>query len=337
MARRPILALLAFALLPALALADPVDYRPLGLPVGPFTLTERSGKTVSRDDLLGKVWVAHFFFTTCTGPCTKTLPAMRELQRRFAGKPDVRLVSITVNSSHDTLERLRQYADEVGADAPQWLFLTGDEEEVHRIIRTSFFQGVERNPEATGSGQDVTHTPNLLVIDREGNINGYADGTQPESASVIARQVRQLAGRRYWLPAVNAGLNSLCTLLLLAGYGAIRRRAERLHIVLMASALVTSAMFLACYLYFHFVVLGAEPTRFRGEGWVRITYFAILLTHTVLAMVVAPLALVVAGLGILDRRTWHARLARWTLPIWLYVSITGVVVYGMLYQLYPPY
>jgi len=104
-----------------------------------------------------------------------------------------------------------------------------------------------------------------------------------------------------------------------------------------ASALAASATFLAGYLYFHFAVLDGRPTRFAGEGWVRPMYFAILVSHTVLAVVVAPLALYVTWQGLRDQRPRHVRVARWTLPLWLYVSITGVVVYALLYQVYPPY
>ena len=337
MVRRPLVALATLLALAAAARADDL-YRPLpDLKLGPFKLEERHGQTISPEDLRGKVWVAHFFFTTCPGPCTKTLPTMRELQRLFKGKPDVRLVSVTVNSSHDTPERLRQFADDMGADRDQWLFLTGPESEVHEVIKTAFFQAVARNPSPKNPGEDVDHSAHLLVIDRDSNIDGYADGTRPESAEVVAARVRQLAARRYVLPAVNAVLNTLCTLLLVAGYVAIRRRAERVHIACMVAALVTSAVFLTSYLYFHFAILGGEPTRFRGEGWVRTAYFAVLLSHTVLAAVVAPLALYVSYQGLRDRRPRHVRVARWTLPVWLYVSVTGVVVYWVLYQVYPPY
>ena len=85
------------------------------------------------------------------------------------------------------------------------------------------------------------------------------------------------------------------------------------------------------------VVQEGRPTEFRGAGWVRVVYFTILSTHTVLAAVVAPLALFVAYQGLRDRRPRHVRVARWTLPIWLYVSVTGVVVYALLYLVYPPY
>jgi uncharacterized membrane protein YozB (DUF420 family) len=137
------------------------------------------------------------------------------------------------------------------------------------------------------------------------------------------------------LPSVNATLNGTSAVLLTLGYAAIRRRRVRLHQACMLTALGVSAAFLACYLYYHFVVKNGRPTPFTGEGWVRATYFAILLSHTVLAAVVAPLALATAYLGLRGRLVRHVRLARWALPIWLYVSVTGVVVYWMLYRLYP--
>jgi protein SCO1/2/putative membrane protein len=337
---RPLLAAVLLAslsaLFPFLRDDDPA-YSPAGIDVGPFTLTERGGQAVSRDDLRGKVWVAHFFYSRCQGPCNKTMPAMRELQERFRGKPDVRLVSISVDPADDTPELLRRYAEDQGANPEQWLFLTGTEEGVHEVIRKSFVHAVERNPNARSPGDAFTHASSLLVIDRRGVLDGYVDGTRPDAAEVVARHVREVASRRYFLPAVNAALNATSAVLLVAGYLAIRRRRETLHMALMLLALGVSALFLACYLYFHFVVQGGQPTAFRGEGWVRPVYFAILLSHTALAAVVPPLALYVAYQGLRDRRPRHVRVARWTLPLWLYVSVTGVVVYVMLYQLYPPY
>jgi protein SCO1/2/putative membrane protein len=305
--------------------------------VTPFELEERSGATFRPEQLHGKVWIAHFFFTTCPGPCVKTMPGMQRLQQVFAGKPDVALVSITVHSAHDTKELLQGYATSKGADPKQWLFLTGPEEHVHQVIQKSFFKAVEKDEKPKDPDNAVTHSPELLLIDRDGNIRGYVDGQDPRAIDALIARTRELAGQKYLLPAVNAGLNGLCTLLLVVGYVAIRRRSEPVHITCMLTALGVSAVFLASYLFFHFVVQGGQPTSFRGEGWVRGTYFAILLTHTALAIVVAPLALFTAYQGLRDRRPRHVRIARWTLPIWLYVSVTGVVVYCMLYQLYPPY
>lgn len=137
------------------------------------------------------------------------------------------------------------------------------------------------------------------------------------------------------LPTVNACLNGFSALLLVAGYVAVRRRWLRLHIACMASALAVSALFLASYLYYHFAIRGGQPTYFQGPAPARTVYLAILLSHTILAVVAAPLALYTAYLGIRGRLPRHVAVARWTLPIWLYVSVTGVVVYWMLYQLYP--
>jgi uncharacterized membrane protein YozB (DUF420 family) len=103
----------------------------------------------------------------------------------------------------------------------------------------------------------------------------------------------------------------------------------------MLTALVVSTLFLVSYVYYHFGVKGGERTTFAGEGWVRPVYYAVLLSHMVLAAVVVPLALFTAYLGLRDKLPRHVRLARWTLPLWLYVSVTGVVVYWMLYHLFP--
>jgi protein SCO1/2/putative membrane protein len=120
------------------------------------------------------------------------------------------------------------------------------------------------------------------------------------------------------------------------GYAAIRRRAINLHKTCMLSALVVSVIFLGCYLYYHLVIRHGEPTRFSGPVVARRIYLTILLSHTLLAMLTAPLALFTAYQGLRGRFKEHVRVARWTLPIWLYVSITGVIVYAMLYHLYPP-
>lgn len=142
------------------------------------------------------------------------------------------------------------------------------------------------------------------------------------------------------LPTLNAALNAASALLLVTGYAAVRGRRLRLHKACMLSALAVSALFLASYLYFHFVVRGGRPTYFSerapgSPGWVRSLYFGVLLSHTVLAAAAAPLALVTAYLGLRDRLARHVRVARWALPVWLYVSVTGVAVYWMLYRLYP--
>ncbi len=134
------------------------------------------------------------------------------------------------------------------------------------------------------------------------------------------------------LPAVNATLNGIAATLLAAGYVCIRRGRIDLHRRCMLAAFSTSALFLVSYLVYHAQV-GSRP--FTGEGPVRVVYFTILVSHIFLAAAILPLAIVTLRRGLRRDDARHAALARWTLPIWLYVSVTGVAVYWMLYQLYP--
>jgi uncharacterized membrane protein YozB (DUF420 family) len=138
----------------------------------------------------------------------------------------------------------------------------------------------------------------------------------------------------HYLPHVNASLNALATVLLIMGYVWIRQCREQAHRVTMVSSFAVSVLFLVCYLVYHAQV-GSRRFPEYPPPWVRWIYLGILLTHVVLAATVPFLAVVTIFLAWRDRRTAHRRLARWTFPIWLYVSVTGVVVYIMLYQLYP--
>lgn len=133
------------------------------------------------------------------------------------------------------------------------------------------------------------------------------------------------------LPAVNATLNGIATVLLIVGYVLIRRGHQRLHKRCMLGALATSALFLACYTVYH---LNAGSRPFPGQGIARVVYFAVLLTHVPLAALILPLALTSVARGLASQYDRHVRIARWTLPLWLYVSVTGVVIYVMLYQMY---
>jgi uncharacterized membrane protein YozB (DUF420 family) len=139
-----------------------------------------------------------------------------------------------------------------------------------------------------------------------------------------------------FLPTVNAVLNATSAVLLVLGYIAIRNRRVTFHRNCMITAFVVSVAFLTSYLYYHIAIRGGQPTRFGGSGDIRTLYLAILGSHTILAALVGPLAITTIWLGLSNRLPRHKRLARWTLPIWLYVSITGVIVYWMLYHLYPP-
>lgn len=133
------------------------------------------------------------------------------------------------------------------------------------------------------------------------------------------------------LPAVNAILNGTSAAFLVAGYILIRRGRQESHKRCMLAALGTSSLFLIFYVIYHANV-GSVP--FGGQGTVRLLYFTILITHVVLAAAILPLALITAARGLNAQYDRHVRIARWTLPLWIYVSVTGVAIYLMLYQLY---
>ncbi len=133
------------------------------------------------------------------------------------------------------------------------------------------------------------------------------------------------------LPSVNAFLNGTAAVLLVWGYLLIRRKRIETHRKVMTAAFVTSCLFLVCYLVYHAMIGGSK--RFEHTGAIRTVYFSILITHTILAATVPVLAILTLRRGLAGKYDRHRRIARWTLPIWLYVSVTGVVVYVMLYRM----
>lgn len=323
-------------------------------PVGSFALTERDGRTVTDESLRGKVWVASFVFTHCDGPCPKVTATMAALQKSLglARRDDVRLVTFTVDPDRDQPKALQTYADGFHADPDKWLFLTGRKKEIHRLLIEGFKVGVVEKPaDKKKPGDEFDHSTRLVVVDQRGHIRGYFQGLPlregeewqqqfEENQQNLRQTVNALARGPIDFPLLNASLNAASGMLLLLGYVAIRRRQIALHKATMLTALAVSATFLACYLYYHFAIRMGQPTKFsdrapEAPSWVGMTYLAILISHTLLAVVVAPLALYVTYQGLRDNLVRHVRVARWTLPLWLYVSVTGVVVYWMLYRLYP--
>jgi len=134
----------------------------------------------------------------------------------------------------------------------------------------------------------------------------------------------------YELPTLNAVLNSASFILLLSGFYFIRQKKIAAHKRCMIAAVVVSALFLTSYLIYHAQV---GSVKFTKTGWIRPVYFTILLTHTVLAVAIVPMAAITLFRALKERFDKHRKIARWTLPVWMYVSITGVVIYFMLYQL----
>jgi len=137
------------------------------------------------------------------------------------------------------------------------------------------------------------------------------------------------------LPALNATLNGVAAVLLVGGLIAIKRGARDAHKRWMVAAFAASAAFLACYLYYHLAVARGVHTTFNGGGWTKPAYYVLLLSHTILAVVNLPMVLRTFWLAHRERWADHRRWAKWTFPIWLYVSVTGVLVYVVLYHLNP--
>jgi len=334
-----VLVLVLLAARPALAQEPKALFQRFDRPIGDFLLQESSGDYFRPSDLKGKVWVVQFVVPGCN-ECSKNTPTMQKLQEAYCGQDDVKLVSMSLNA--DPVETLVEFATSLVAEPGQWLFLTGTRAKVHGIVRDHFADTAYPRKDAT-PGNPIVHSMRLFLIDARGNIVGYVVGTDSGAAEALkpeidrlrvqARLDRPIPIRGEQLPWFNAMLNSACTVLLLLGWILIRSGYQTLHKIAMLLALAVSMIFLSSYLFYHFVVLEAQPMRFGGEGTVRYVYFTILLTHTILAITVAPLAIFITVQGLRGALASHKRVARWTLPIWLYVSITGVVVYWMLYRI----
>jgi protein SCO1/2 len=175
------------------AKSDPDDK--ISFPLDDFTLTERSGKKVGLADLKGKVWVASFVFTRCTGPCPQVSAAIARLQTELPDRDDLKLVTFTVDPERDDPAELRKYAEAFRADPQRWLFLTGNEEEIHRLLKESFKVPVERNHDAK-PGDEFGHSTRLVVVDRRGNVRGYfngvADPSAPGSKEELERELKRV-------------------------------------------------------------------------------------------------------------------------------------------------
>jgi protein SCO1 len=163
---------------------------PVIAPVPEFSLTERGGRTVSRADLLGKVWVADFIFSNCAGPCPQLTLRMRGLQNALLPDwKDVRLVSISLDPAADRPDVLAKYAEKNGADAQRWWFLTGDDEAaVHALVQKGFLQAVARAAPDTA----IVHSTYFVVVDRQGRMRAVHQGLAADSKEAILSDIATL-------------------------------------------------------------------------------------------------------------------------------------------------
>lgn len=398
-----------------------------------FEFPECMGGTVSRDSLKGHPWIASFVFTRCATTCPMITKEVMELHRRVAeSSPDVRFVTFSVDSSYDTADVLKRYAEIYSADHKRWKFLTGDELAIHDLIRRGFTLYVKPNlGEERKPGFEVAHSNRVVLINADSipvatflatrpedmvKLRRILEGrdpfpqpgpalsltissgqaapaepaqpelnlelrkaepetpsSSPQSQSLVPEDEQDGASKESaaanpataaaagmgdsapppgtesanlridqllpaWaarLPAWNALLNGFSTVLLLAGYVSIRGGHRVRHRNFMIAAFGVSVVFLASYLTYHYALgeyTGERGRKFVGSATASIVYKSILVPHVILAVFVPVLALRVFYHAFHERWEQHRRLARITFPVWLFVSVTGVIIYWMLYQ-----
>ncbi len=150
-----------------------------------FVMTAQTGEQFKSESLEGKIWVADFIFTTCTGPCPRMTSRMRRIQERLTDLPDVKLVSFTVDPAHDTPEVLAGYAKRFRADPARWYFLTGRPSIIDELDNAAFKLG--------NGGGNLTHSTRFVLVDRRGRIRGYYGSTEEDSLDELVNDVRRLA------------------------------------------------------------------------------------------------------------------------------------------------
>jgi len=162
--------------------------------VPPFSLTERSGRTITNNDLLGKIWVADFIYTTCPGPCPLVSASMAKLQAATANDPQVQLVTFSVDPTTDTPAVLSDYADKLGASPTRWWFLTGSEKAIYDVVRNGFLLPiVDNSGQPLEPGQyKVTHSTQVAVVDANGVIEGYFDGLSADGRTGVLNAIATL-------------------------------------------------------------------------------------------------------------------------------------------------
>jgi protein SCO1/2 len=156
-----------------------------------FSLTDRTGRTVKRAELAGKILVVDFLFTSCSLTCPEVNRRMAEIQQRTAGQPDVRFVSLTVDPRTDTPAALMKYGERFGADANRWLMLTGDKAVLHQLIATSFL-AQDLNDPFTYMPGNFSHTERIAVVDARGSVQAYFDGLRRETTDEIVAEIARL-------------------------------------------------------------------------------------------------------------------------------------------------
>jgi len=290
-----------------------------------FHLVERSGQPLARKDLLGKVWVGEFIFTRCAGSCPVMVSRMMTLYKKVPGAV---YVSFSVDPAHDTPEVLRAYAKNNSLPA-EWLFVTGGYDQIQDLAKNGFKLSMDPGGSAD---EPIIHSDRLVIVDRYGRQRASVSTSDREGMAQLEEQLQRVLAEPAIpvakLPAVNAALNGTSGVFLIIGLLFIKAKKPGAHKASMLAALAASTLFLVSYLTAHHF-LGSTP--YQGQGAMRGVYFTILISHTILAALIVPLAMVTVYRAFRAEFDRHRALAKWTFPIWLYVSVTGVVIYFMLY------
>ncbi|MFT2008957.1 SCO family protein [Pontibacter sp. 13R65] len=156
--------------------------------IPPFELTSQTGQKISGDDLEGSMYVVNFFFASCPDVCKKMSSQLTRVQEKFQDTPDVKLVSISINPEHDTVEVLQKYADMYGADEDKWYFLTGDRKEIYSLAEKGFYLPVQQ----VAGQQDFIHSERFLLVDKNRRVRGIYDGTDREDVDRLILEINVL-------------------------------------------------------------------------------------------------------------------------------------------------
>lgn len=164
-----------------------------GHTIGKFSFLNQEGKQITQEDVKGKVFVAEYFFTTCGTICPIMNQQMQRVHKAYKDNSDFRILSFSVNPEVDTVEQMKRYAEQHGADSKQWFFLTGTREKLYDLARKSFFVLKPAEAENQGDvGSDFIHTNNFVLVDKEMRIRGYYDGTNTKEVDEMIKDINQL-------------------------------------------------------------------------------------------------------------------------------------------------
>jgi len=250
-----------------------------------FQLIERSGAPLTRRDLMGKVWVGEFIFTHCAGACPVMVSRMMTLYKKF---PEAAYVSFTVDPANDTPEVLRAYVKN-NSLPESWLFATGTYPQMQDLAKKGF--KLSMGPGGTAD-EPIIHSDRLVVVDRYGRQRASYSTSNFEGMAQLEEELGALLKEPaipvQRLPGLNACLNGAAGVFLILGLMMIKAKKPGVHKAFMLMALASSSVFLVSYLTAHHF-LGSTP--YAGQGTLRTVYFVILVTHTILAALIVPLAL----------------------------------------------